>query len=237
MSKFKLPLLFFIAAFIFSSFLGMVNGVAFFKLLLRALISGSLLAVFSFCARIVLGKYIPELFEKEAEKELDKVAQSLGNNLNISIGDGEISYFDESGPREDNVSDNYEAESGNGFPEIEEIEKEDSVNGQAEISKTENEPAELLPVFQETFAAENSQKEDSALRVAAVKEIPEQESILEELPDLQEFQPVHFTEEKQEKVEDFTETGTDSFLATDLSEGKSDSNLIAKAIQTVLRRE
>lgn len=181
---------------------------------------------------------ISELFEKENEKELESVVQSLGNNLNISIDDEGTSFFGEdsgsNGPAEEYNTDGEQID----FSEKEEAAGAEAVqpltgtSDGAENSKEEN--VEFLPVSYETNEGQPFVKKDFEKSGGAFDGYSEPDGTLEELPDLQEFEPVN---SEGEKPEDFTESGTDSVFEADFSEGGVDSNLIAKAIQTVLRRE
>ena len=60
---------------------------------------------------------------------------------------------------------------------------------------------------------------------------------LEELPDLQEFVDSSNLQGEQSRGDELMNTGTQSFFATDLSEDVTDTNLMAKAVRTVLKRE
>ena len=60
---------------------------------------------------------------------------------------------------------------------------------------------------------------------------------MEELPDLQEFVDSSNLNIEQTKGEELMSVGTQSFFATDLSENVTDTNLMAKAVRTVLKRE
>lgn len=280
MFKLKLPLLCFIIVFVFSSFLGLINGVVFFKLLFRALISGCVAAAFAFGAREILERYIPELFEKENEKEFDAVAQTLGSKLNINIDDEEQNYlgaedtsediFEESGKNEGlapaeaeplGADESYE-EKNEAYSENDLSKEPESVSAeetqeeqylQAE-SVNEAEPVnETAPINEAELA--NGASDDNQLHkknANADENVIEAEpapahadenaqkpgGALEELPDMQEFEPEGEVAVEDRHVEDFTETGTDPFLITgDSADNKTDAALIAKAVQTLLRQE
>ena len=86
---------------------------------------------------------------------------------------------------------------------------------------------------------------DEANRASSVDRIPEAElseaveqdvNRLEELPDLQEFVDTSRAME-QSKGEEMMNEGTQSFFETDLAENATDTNLMASAVRTMLKRE
>ncbi|MGP1454381.1 MAG: hypothetical protein ACTTJ7_01255 [Treponema sp.] len=83
MSKLKAPLLFAGICCVFSMFIGLLNSVPFFTLLIRGLITGIITGTFVFSAAIVLKKTLPDLFEKKIEPAGSTV--SSGTNVNITL--------------------------------------------------------------------------------------------------------------------------------------------------------
>ncbi|MGP1529681.1 MAG: hypothetical protein ACTTI3_04990 [Treponema sp.] len=64
-------------------FIGLLNSVPFFTLLIRGLITGIITGTFVFSAAIVLKKTLPDLFEKKIEPAGSTV--SSGTNVNITL--------------------------------------------------------------------------------------------------------------------------------------------------------
>ena len=83
MSKLKAPLLFAGICCVFSIFIGLLNSVPFFTVLIRALITGIITGTFVFSAAIVLKRTLPDLFEKKIETAGSTV--SSGVNVNITL--------------------------------------------------------------------------------------------------------------------------------------------------------
>ena len=83
MSKLKAPLLFAGICCVFSMFIGFLNSVPFFTVLIRALITGIITGTFVFSAAIVLKRTLPDLFEKKIETAGSTV--SSGVNVNITL--------------------------------------------------------------------------------------------------------------------------------------------------------
>lgn len=83
MSKLKAPLLFAGICCVFSIFIGLLNSVPFFTVLIRALITGIITGTFVFSAAIVLKRTLPDLFEKKIETAGSTV--SSGTNVNITL--------------------------------------------------------------------------------------------------------------------------------------------------------
>ena len=80
--------------------------------------------------------------------------------------------------------------------------------------------------------------DDAGLSEAELSETIESDvDRLEELPDLQEFVDTSNLKEEQTRGDELMSTGTQSFFATDLSDDVTDSNLMAKAVRTVLKRD
>ncbi len=85
MLKLKTPLICAGAGFILSFFLGLINGVRFFTILVRAGITGIIFGGFVFVTAFILEKFVPELFSSEFFDD----SSFSGGNVNITLDDAQ----------------------------------------------------------------------------------------------------------------------------------------------------
>lgn len=223
MTKIKIPLIFSVIALVLSFLIGLISGVAFLSILIRSVILSLITGIFVFGARELLERFVPELFNPMEEDVLDQENSETktGQNLNISINepiDLEAGNQDKAKIfNNDAVSENANEEKQNLDNEIEELEELNS-----EVEK-------------DISTSTASTNEDNDIQNQSNKEAEVEE--LNELPDLQEFIPAESTFSDTTK-EDFTQTGTGKFdVSADLNNTEIDTNVMAQAVQTVLRRD
>jgi|GEM_PF-1052764 len=83
---------------------------------------------------------------------------------------------------------------------------------------------------------ENPSSDDKIVEAELSESVDQDVDRLEELPDLQEFiDASHATQ--QSRGDELMSTGTQSFFETDLAENVTDTNLMASAVRTMLKRE
>ncbi len=88
MLKLKAPLIIAGATCVLSMLIGLISGVRFLHILGRGLIAGVGAGSFVLCARILLERFIPDLFTHSAPSETaDVVDSSSGSNINITLDD------------------------------------------------------------------------------------------------------------------------------------------------------
>ncbi len=231
LKKIKTPLIFSLIALVLSFFLGLINGVSFLSIIIRSLTLAIITGAFVFGARILLERFVPELFSNSGEVSGSDEAQK-GQNVNISIdepidlnedakepetkrdlapGTG-IAQEETKAGTTDFVADDLE--------ELEELEELDS----ADEEKSE----------QGSVSSGVEDNKNTTNNKAKAQGIVEE---LNELPDMQEFIPADKIMSGSEET-DFTQIGTGKFDASaKLSDPEIDTNLMAEAIKTVLRRD
>ncbi len=89
MVKRKTPLICAGVGCVFSLFLGLINGVRFYNIIVRAGVTGIIFGGFVFIASFILDKFLPGLFNFEEQRE-DSLS---GKNLNIMLDDDEQAAF------------------------------------------------------------------------------------------------------------------------------------------------
>ena len=88
MLKLKAPLIIAGATCVLSMLIGLISGVRFLHILGRGLIAGVGAGSFVLCARILLERFIPDLFTPPAPSDTaDVVDSSSGSNINITLDD------------------------------------------------------------------------------------------------------------------------------------------------------
>lgn len=88
MVKLKVPLIIAGIACIVSMLIGLISGVRWLLLLGRGLVAGTGAGGFALCARLLLERFIPDLFEhSDASSSLNTADSSFGSNINITLDD------------------------------------------------------------------------------------------------------------------------------------------------------
>ena len=88
MLKLKAPLIIAGTTCVLSMLIGLISGVRFLHILGRGLIAGVGAGSFVFCARILLKRFIPDLFAPPVLSDIAETADSSsGSNINITLDD------------------------------------------------------------------------------------------------------------------------------------------------------
>lgn len=215
-SKFKIPLIFAIAALLLSFIIGILSGVRFTVILLRSGILSLISGGFVFTAMLILERFTPELFQQQEPpvRQTSQTNTEAGKNVNISI-DEPIDMAS--------------------MPPVKD-EKEPVLQEEPDISAA-------AEIGSEKDAADNVYYDSNETNVhAANTDSTEKQSTfgdgaeLEELPDLQEFTPAEEPQESDSR--NFVEEGTGRFnVSADLTGSDMDTNTMVQAIRTVLKRD
>ena len=264
MSQFKIPLILFFVIFFVFGMLSFFGGSSWGWAIFKAFVSAVSLVLFIVGAKFFLAKYLPDMFE-EAERMDVQSAPVAGVNLDVRIGDDvplkEPPTFGQDSDSFDGLSES----ASNVSPSLDKDEKATSDEGDSLPSSSpktiENELAsvtqdESSPAFKPTqqypkaSASDSDKKDEVATQGDLIgsnddklteeeltKGLEKDVDRLEELPDLQEFVDSSSVATKQSKSDELMSSGTQSFFETDLSENVTDTNLMANAIRTVLKRE
>lgn len=212
------------AAFLLSALVGLISGVSFGTVLLRALLSGIVFGVGMYGARILLARYIPDLLNADATESTGPGVGATGPNVDISVGDeGDDTDF-AAGATDDR-------ERGiDGFDEslVEEVEEAPAVEAGRE-SEARRESAEREPGIVEDEDAEFLDRSD-------------------ELPELEGFSGTFSGAAPPEEKDDGSapqRRTSDSEGLDSLDDSRppgeggegNDPKVMAEAIRTVLKRE
>lgn len=88
MVKLKVPLIVAGIACVVSMLIGLISGVRWLLLLGRGLVAGIGAGGFVLCARLILERFIPDLFEQStASASIDNADTPFGSNINITLDD------------------------------------------------------------------------------------------------------------------------------------------------------
>ena len=200
------------AAFLLSVLVGLISGVSFGTVLLRALLSGIVFGLGVYGARILLARYVPDLLNVGH-------AESTGPGVDISVGDEE----DDSELAAE-ANRGYE-ESGDGFDEslVEEVEEAPAAESQQE---TRPEPESGIVA------------EEDAEFLERADELPELEGFSGTFSSTASLDDD--SEPSEQPRSNRNAEGLDSLDGSTSSGGGRDANdpkVMADAIRTVLKRE
>ncbi|TVR87891.1 MAG: hypothetical protein EA428_12555 [Spirochaetaceae bacterium] len=220
-----------VAAFLLSVFSGALGGVGLGAIIVRAPLAGLLFAAFGLGLELVVRRFLPELFDAGTSQE-------LGSRVNIVVDDEDEQLSEVQGQTRDAATPELNGEQGDAGV----AEKSKSENDWDELDNPEESLVqEVQEARQQDADAETAEPElvdettpDKASEVSEKTEADSQVAAneLDELPDVGRF------------AEDFSSDGTqDSPQVAGSSSPRSaesdgqDPAMIAKALQTMLKRE
>ena len=218
MLKLKAPLIIAGATCVLSMLIGLISGVRFLSILGRGLIAGVGAGVFVVCARIILERFIPDLFVQPAPTDTAYTADiSSGSNINITLDDGITPPA---------------AAAGNTEP--------------AEISKTADLHNEGQTVESSYVDAQSGTLNKSDVRKDEDTEFSDSDPLsfgddpqgntgLSDLPDMGSF--MDDNDDFNENSDSNVQTDTGGFSMTGIQTDGTDSKVMAQAIRTVLATE
>lgn len=199
--------------FVLSFLIGLISGVRFGHVCLRALALAVICGGLFFLLSIIFKKYLPELFtDSENEKPTDK---EVGNNLDIVIDEDEQPADNKSGEQAfSDTASNTDEVSPKKSPLRESIQTPQLLSTETDFSTLAGDGV--------SSTAASSQDNDSTL---------------EELPDMSQFEnPLESS--VGEITSDLVDAGTDSVKKDNSGEfGTNNAKDMAKAIQTILKKE
>ena len=216
MLKLKAPLIIAGATCVLSMLIGLISGVRFLHILGRGLIAGIGAGVFVLCARILLERFIPDLFTSPASSDITETASSSsGSNINITLDDG-------LGASPITAGDNAEPD---GMP--------NAAKPQVETQSTE--AVSTAPASDFSGAGTTSENTDfSASSPLSFDEGSTGDSSLSDLPNMDSLID---DDAFEESVDDNMQTDSSGFSMTGIQTGGTDSKVMAQAIRTVLATE
>ena len=257
MSRFKIPLILFFVMFILFGMTSFFSGKSWTLTLFNAFISSILWSAFFFFSRVLLKRYLPDMFE-DVEKTETQEEIATASNIDIRIGGDESSFeglesmgqsvpdlkSDKVKKDETTVKEVSSSTSSSQVTDSSKVDSHNTVPSDSAFQPTKQYPLSNSDNGKAVNASESATENeidpatDSKITEEELSEGLEKDvDRLEELPDLQEFVDSSHVGDTQTKGEELMSAGTQSFFETDLAENVTDTNLMANAIRTVLKRE
>ena len=219
MLKLKAPLIIAGATCVLSMLIGLISGVRFLNILMRGLIAGVGAGGFVLCARIILERFIPDLFSASPGTPTDTVEttdMSSGSNINITLDDdlsdaAAVTADDNTEPAGTlhAAKSQAETQSGESFSPISASNTSESSN----VREDTDDPASAPLSFDDSSQDDNSG--------------------LSNLPNMGSF----IDDDFGESIDDGIQTDNSGFSMTGIQTGDTDSKVMAQAIRTVLATE
>ena len=217
MLKLKAPLIIAGATCVLSMLIGLISGVRFLHILGRGLIAGVGAGSFVFCTRILLERFIPDLFTPSpaVSDAAETTDSSSGSNINITLDD----------------------DLGVAAPVMVGGNAETTATAKPSGTQAESESTETFPVD----AASDSSDNDTVHEASGASDASsfsfggssQDDSGLSDLPNMGSF----IDDDFDESVDDSVQTDSSGFSMTGIQTGGTDSKVMAQAIRTVLATE
>ena len=236
-------------AFFISFLTGLFSGVQFGTLLLRAVMGGIAFGGLAFGIEYIIKRYLPELAKAISPEEQH---QEASPNVDIVIEDenppGSAGYAPteeqasteedtrkptgESDISADNTDENIPDSTGEFSPPDNETDDSDDSDDTGEFV----EEVEELGGAEESPAPQSKSSEDSE-EIADLEVVDDEEATIDALPDIDNlsdsFDHTESTEDGWEEVD----SSQDSNMTVDVGGVEEDPRIIAKAVQTMLKKE
>lgn len=211
MSKLKTPLVAAGAGCIVSMLIGLISGVGFLNILMRGIVAGLGVGGFVFCARLILQKFIPDLFVRQSVSgSADSFEPSAGANVNITLDEG---------------MDPFSADEGN------------TAGNHSALSAADSGSARAAP---ETSAADLSQTDTGARAFSdspalSFTENSGSDSAVSDFPDMTDFMESDAVSDAQ--PDSVISSDGSGFSISGIQPADTDSKVMAQAIRTILATE
>ena len=213
MLKLKAPLIIAGTTCVLSMLIGLISGVRFLHILGRGLIAGVGAGSFVFCARILLKRFIPDLFAPPVLSDIAETADSSsGSNINITLDDDltAVAPATAGGNMETSATAGAQAES-----QSSEAFSDDSATG-----SSDNDTIYETPV-------------DSDSSPLSFSDSSEGDGGLSDLPNMGSF----IDDDFDENIDDSVQPDSSGFSMTGIQTGGTDSKVMAQTIRNVLATE
>ena len=217
MLKLKAPLIIAGTTCVLSMLIGLISGVRFLHILGRGLIAGVGAGSFVFCTRILLERFIPDLFTPSpaVSDTAETADSSSGSNINITLDD----------------------DLGVAAPVMAGGNAETAATAKPSGTQAESEGTETFPVDAASDSSDNDTvhetsgaSDDSSFSFGGSSQ---DDSGLSDLPNMGSF----IDDDFDESVDDSVQTDSSGFSMTGIQTGGTDSKVMAQAIRTVLATE
>lgn len=228
MLKLKAPLIIAGVSCILSMLIGVISGVRLLSILLRGLVTGIGVGGFAFGARLLLEKFIPDLFVPQPSQEAaDTMTGTSTANVNIVLDeDSEEADTEQTYPVAENT-DAKQTEAGATEVEQETHIKEENKAASPDKPQGDN-PNNTAP--QPNSDAQASSDTDNARKSAPLSNLPDMGSFIEDEEDTD-------GNEGESSNETIPISSGESFSVNSLQTDNTDSKVMAQAIRTVLAAE
>ena len=217
MLKLKAPLIIAGTTCVLSMLIGLISGVRFLHILGRGLIAGVGAGSFVFCARILLKRFIPDLFAPPVLSDIAETADSSsGSNINITLDDDLTAVAPATAGGNMGTSATPSATAGvQAESQSSEAFSDDSATG-----SSDNDTIYETPV-------------DSDSSPLSFSDSSEGDGGLSDLPNMGSF----IDDDFDENIDDSVQPDSSGFSMTGIQTGGTDSKVMAQAIRTVLATE
>lgn len=217
MLKLKAPLIIAGTTCVLSMLIGLISGVRFLHILGRGLIAGVGAGSFVFCARILLKRFIPDLFVPPVLSDIAETADSSsGSNINITLDDDLTAVAPATAGGNMETSATPSATAGaQAESQSSEAFSDDSATG-----SSDNDTIYETPV-------------DSDSSPLSFSDSSEGDGGLSDLPNMGSF----IDDDFDENIDDSVQPDSSGFSMTGIQTGGTDSKVMAQAIRTVLATE
>ena len=220
MLKLKAPLIIAGAACVLSMLIGLISGVRFLSIVGRGLIAGIGTGGFVLCARIILERFIPDLFVSSpaSPETTDMTDISSGANINITLDDDltapAAAADGAEKPGTSNSADiGYESQSMENDSKSTNQGGSDSDNGHEDAGFSET----------SSLSFDGAAKDNDALSDLP-NDLPNMDSLIDD-------------DNAEESIGNDMQADSSGFSMSGIQTGDTDSKVMAQAIRTVLATE
>jgi predicted lipid-binding transport protein (Tim44 family) len=207
-------------AFIISLLTGLVSGVQFGILLLRAIVGGAVFAGLGFGGGYLIEKFLPELLHGETATSREET----GGTVDIVVNDKEEEEEVKEKPAEAALSSEAGSTDNEEGPEAETEDQDSFVEEVEETASMEGE---------ETVETIETEDEDDA---EVVEELTDADDTVEALPEIDSFSDSFTSEDVPDAEGELSGSGGSSETLDVMGEER-DPNTVVKAIQTMIKRD
>lgn len=221
MGKLKPVVIFAVIGFVLSFLVGLISGVRFSVLFLRAIILAAVCGFFGFLVFTIIEKHIPELLQKtyDAERFSD---DDKGKNLNIVLDDEETGISDEAEGLGYDATD-ISADTTD-FSDSEKNFEENYVNDEFKTSQIRDDEDKVVESVDFSNLSNSTGEEPL--------------DTLEDVPNLDQFED-SLSISTDEVTSDLVDAGTESLMRDAVEPNFASDNIdtMASAVQTVLKKD
>lgn len=230
-------------AFFISFLTGLFSGVQFGTLMLRAVLGGAAFGGLAFGIDYVVKQYLPELAkalssgeqEKEASPKVDIVIEDEsppGSPAADRAQSAPEPTKTAAGQTEDEIDNSEDTTEELSYPDNDSDDSDDSEEFVEEVEELDGAEESAAPIPKSSEAGGETAEE-----IADLEAVDDDEATIDALPDIDNLSDsFNHTESTEEDWEE-TGAGQDSNMTVDVGGVEEDPRTIAKAVQTMLKKE